>query len=146
MRDLGVFLLNRRHQVPLQGGAIAQVARINAPWGPGDHENGAFNILLHRQALHVIASRGDGWDHVSASRSDRIPLWTEMCAVKELFFDDDECVIQYHPPRQQYVNCHKFCLHLWKPTAQALPLPPSWMVGPRDGQSIEDALREAGGL
>jgi hypothetical protein len=38
-----------------------------------------------------------------------------MCHVKELFFDADECVMQLHPPKSEYVNCHQYCLHLWRP-------------------------------
>jgi hypothetical protein len=38
-------------------------------------------------------------------------------------------VIQYHPPESEYVNNHPNCLHLWRPTGCALPMPPSIMVG-----------------
>ena len=34
---------------------------------------------------------------------------------KALFWDEDDCVIQYHPPRSEYVNNHQNCLHLWRP-------------------------------
>jgi len=40
-----------------------------------------------------------------------------------------DCVVQYHPPRSEYVNNHPFCLHLWRPAGLDLPLPPAWMVG-----------------
>jgi len=80
--------------------------------------------------LRLIVSDGMGWDHVSVSCTNRCPEWEEMCYVKGLFWDGDECVIQYHPREQEYVNCHPFCLHLWKPQDVELPEPPKVMVGP----------------
>lgn len=79
--------------------------------------------------LFVIASWGLGWDHVSVSRSGRCPDWEEMCRVKDAFFEPEECVIQFHPPKSRYVNMHPFCLHLWRPQNVELPMPDPLMVG-----------------
>lgn len=53
--------------------------------------------------LQVISSGTDekhGWEHVSVTtyRKKRIPTWIEMCFVKEIFWDPEENVIQFHPP------------------------------------------------
>jgi len=77
----------------------------------------------------VIASDEEGWEHVSVSLPTRCPTWEEMCKIKELFWAAENCVVQYHPPESNYVNNHRFCLHLWRPTAEPLPCPPSYMVG-----------------
>jgi hypothetical protein len=74
--------------------------------------------------LRVIASWGSGWDHVSVSRADRCPTWEEMHAVKAALFSPEECAVQYHPPQSRYVDCHPYCLHLWRPQRQQLPQPP----------------------
>ena len=61
-----------------------------------------------------------------------MPELEEMCFLKDMFFNDDECVVQYHPPKSDYVNNLKYCLHLWKPIeeyAGVLPMPPSILVG-----------------
>ena len=94
--------------------------------------NGAFMVPLktNKQTVCVIASDEGGWYHVSVSREDRCPTWAEMCEIKDLFFGPDEWVMQYHPARADYVNYHPNCLHLWKPTHEAFPMPPAWMVGP----------------
>jgi hypothetical protein len=55
-----------------------------------------------------------------------------MCQIKALFWDEEEAVMQLHPPRSDYVNVHHFCLHLWRPTETTIPLPPSILVGPKD--------------
>ena len=64
------------------------------------------------------------WEHVSVSLPNRIPTWTEMCFVKELFWDDSETVLQFHPPKSEYVNDMPFCLHLWKKSGVNAELPP----------------------
>lgn len=91
---------------------------------------GAFQVHLQnsQQAL-VIASDAFGWEHVSVSRTDRCPTWDEMCQVKRMFWDESDCVLQYHPPKNHYVNNHPYCLHLWRPVGLKIPMPPSIMVG-----------------
>jgi len=100
---------------------------------PGKRE-GAFQFKGPLGRLLVISSGVDarhGWEHVSVSARDRCPTWDEMCWVKDIFWHENETVIQYHPPKAEYVNCHPHCLHLWKPLKHALPLPPSILVGPK---------------
>lgn len=94
------------------------------------HDGGAFrfNSPIDKAPLVVIASFGMGWDHVSVSRKNRCPNWPEMCFIKDIFFKDDEVVIQYHPKKSEYVNDHKNCLHLWKPHNIELPMPDVIMV------------------
>jgi hypothetical protein len=67
---------------------------------------------------------GPAWEHVSVSLRDRPPTWEEMAWVKHLFWDEEECVVQFHPPRSRYVNTHPFCLHLWAVVGVAFPTPP----------------------
>lgn len=92
--------------------------------------------------LKVIASDGclvpeedpalAGWEHVSVSLPNRCPTWEEMAFIKGLFWDDDDCVVQFHPPRTEYVNNHPYCLHLWRAIDRAFPMPPQILVGVRD--------------
>lgn len=92
--------------------------------------NGAFEVRLKLgQKVMVIASDQMGWEHVSVSRKDRCPTWGEMCQIKSMFWGDDDCVVQYHPPKSAYVNNHPNCLHLWRPIGIEMPRPPSIMVG-----------------
>ena len=94
--------------------------------------NGCFALpLKHGQAVMVVASDGMGWEHVSVSRRDRCPTWDEMCQVKAMFWDDEDCVVQYHPPKRDYVNIHPYCLHLWRQVGIEFPQPDSLMVGPK---------------
>lgn len=99
--------------------------------GLGDHEGGYFRVqspLQKDKMLDILASNGDGWDHVSVSLPHRIPTWTEMDFVKRLFFLPEEIVMQLHPAEVKHINNMKNCLHLWRPQNISVPLPPLYMV------------------
>ena len=84
------------------------------------------------QLLKVIASDGDGmagmglarWEHVSVSTPSRCPTWDEMNWIKDLFWREEETVMQLHPPKSRYANVHPFVLHLWRPVGIEIPVPP----------------------
>jgi hypothetical protein len=81
----------------------------------------------------MVASWEEGWEHVSLSLDKkRCPDWLEMCMIKALFWDDSETVIQYHPAKKDYINNHAYCLHLWRPTQEVLPVPPTYLIGLKD--------------
>ena len=116
----------------------------------GDETCGAFLIpsKIDRAPMKVIASSEGNWDHVSVSRKNRTPNWSEMCQIKTLFFEDHEAVMQLHVPEAEHVNNHPYCLHLWRPQKQEIPRPPGIFVGiagiegkPDDGL-IEKAIDE----
>jgi hypothetical protein len=97
-----------------------------------DGNNGVFHISMkfsHLSAnLRIIASDGNLWDHVSVSTPNRCPTWKEMNYVKDLFWDPEDCVVQFHPPKSNYVNNHPYTLHLWRPQTFEIMLPDLSMV------------------
>jgi len=108
---------------------------------PGELQ-GLFDIPIPMQRrdnpitfnIRCIASSGMGWEHVSVVAYDHngtpfTPFWEIMCKIKDCFWDKSDTVIQYHPAEKDYVNMHPNCLHLWRPTHQSFPIPPSIMVG-----------------
>jgi hypothetical protein len=60
-----------------------------------------------------------------------------MDSMKRMFWDDDDCVMQLHPPRADWINNHPYCLHLWRPVNITIPQPPGWLVGNRDANIDE---------
>jgi hypothetical protein len=112
-----------------------------------DGNNGAFHVPSPEPGwtLALICSDGTddevpearGWEHVSvhAYRTHgkvvqmRTPTWREMTFVKDLCWDAEDVVIQYHPRKSEYVNNHPHVLHLWRPTHVAIPTPPPLLVG-----------------
>lgn len=77
----------------------------------------------------MVAPTDEEWQHVSVSLAHRCPTWEEMCRIKALFWTEDETVVQFHPPKSDYINNHKYCLHLWCLKGREIPRPPSVFVG-----------------
>ena len=99
----------------------------------------------------IIVSSGCGWEHVSVSpKKLRItPSWSDMCIIKDIFWREDEAVIQVHPPKEEYINNQPNCLHLWKCTYKDMILPPAILVGIKKGMTRAEynkAVKEAYGL
>ena len=85
-------------------------------------------VTIRGVQFFVIFSFGGGWDHVSASHRGRCPSWNEMCIIKDIFFREDECCVEYHPDKGNYINFHPYCLHIWRPQKETLPTPPIMYV------------------
>lgn len=81
-----------------------------------------FKIPFEGRELVVIASDWGKWQHVSVSLSNRCPNWREMCFIKDLFWEEEEECIQFHPKKSEYVDMFPYCLHIWKPPAEASAL------------------------
>ena len=101
------------------------------------HSRGEDGLAMHLgspvagRTLNVVASWGMDWEHVSVSvhgRPNFTPTWKEMEFVREVFWNDDETVMQLSPPRSERVNDHNGCLHLWRPKYAEIPMPPQIMV------------------
>lgn len=96
--------------------------------------NGMFRLESPEPGwlLVTVASDGDGWEHVSVHairpHRNRTPTWKEMAYIKQLFWDDDDVVVQIYPKQVDYVNCHPHTLHWWRPVGVELPTPPRMMV------------------
>lgn len=107
--------------------SIGNVGAFKIPW----HKGGGSCVLF------VIASDGKpnichGWEHVSVSgctnRGPFIPSWDQMCYVKDLFWDEQDCVLQFHPPKADYINNNKNTLHMWRKFGSEIELPPKELV------------------
>lgn len=132
-----------RDRVPdvLEKGRVNETGEFFCTF-PGEFV-GRFVVKCPATGAHLMLVASDGkdwteagfpgvpWEHVSVSTRTRCPTWEEMCWVKSLCWGDDECVVEFHPPKADYVNCHPHCLHLWKPVGVELPRPPSICVGPQ---------------
>ena len=127
---------------------VPELLRITSgPMGTRVREGnyGAFEIPYEADTLFVIATDGLDdtdlgpvkWEHVSihgersglSQRNMFIPTWTQMCYVKDLFWEPEDVVLQLHPKKSEYINLHPYTLHLWKPIDFEFPTPPGILVG-----------------
>lgn len=96
-----------------------------------DGNNGFFRVplthMLGTDWLNIVASDYGGWEHVSVTKNVKghsvIPTWDEMCMIKDLFWGEEDEVIQIHPKKSEYVNLHPNCLHLWRTCNNEPPFP-----------------------
>lgn len=129
------WLQAERHRIKLSQFGGPQHAIYDSHYG---EPFGLFLIKRPQGDLRCVVSDGDykkaelgeefAWEHVSVSLANRVPTWDEMCLVKDLFWRDDECVVQYHPPKSEYKNFQQYTLHLWAPLLVPLPRPPLMAV------------------
>lgn len=103
-----------------------------------DGFGGQYYDKASRCHLNFILSWGAGFEHCSVSLPTRCPSWEQMCSIKETFWKDDECCMQLHPSKSNYVNNHPYCLHIWRPINQEIPQPPSLMVGIKNSYTAEE--------
>lgn len=94
-----------------------------------DGMGGKYYDKYSNKWLNFIFSYQLGWEHLSVSMPGKTPSWEQMCRMKDIFWNDDETCVEYHPKKEDYVNNHEHCLHIWKPTEVELPTPPSILVG-----------------
>lgn len=62
----------------------------------------------------VIYSVENGREHVSVAHPKRYPNWNELTFVRYKIMKKDVRVAQILPPRDEYINAHENCFHLWE--------------------------------
>lgn len=95
------------------------------------YDGGCGHVYLNgikKEPATVVWSFGEGWDHVSVSYRKRVPTWEEMCKIKDIFFEEEETVVQFHPKKSEYKNLCETCLHLWRKQGAEYELPPRSFV------------------
>jgi hypothetical protein len=117
--------------------------RLSSRYGgiPGSGSNGCFLLLcpVTGCTLRVIVSNGrdwqqagmpgEPWEHVSISKEFGIlSTYLERKWVRETFWEDEETVIEFWPPKSKFVNINPGVLHLWRPTETVIPMPPERCV------------------
>jgi hypothetical protein len=105
---------------------LTGVFNLQAPSGArlaiGAHSGDGKMVVVDSDGGRQVISTSTGWEHVTVHTDGRTPTWEEMCFVKNLFWEEEECAIEYHPPLSEYVNVHD-CLHLWRPKHATIPRP-----------------------
>lgn len=76
---------------------------------------GKLRLSTGVECSFVAGWNEGGMEHVSVELyARRLPTWNEMCEVKDIFWNDEEEVVQIHPKKSNYVNMTE-ALHLWRP-------------------------------
>lgn len=78
----------------------------------GFYSTGAFKI----GELVVLISHNEdegGW-HMSMSKKDKMPTYEEMKDMRYKMLPNRIYACEIFPPREEFVNRHPFCRHLWE--------------------------------
>ena len=75
---------------------------------------GRITLKNGKKGTFVMGRDEAGLEHVSVQLFGKLPSWSEMCEIKDIFWDEEEMVVQIHPKKSQYVNITE-ALHLWRP-------------------------------
>jgi len=103
------------------------------PWGDGyalREIGGGLRVIVDCE----VKANGFPWLHVSVSRKSWTPTHEDMAKVKRAFIGEDRYAYSIWPPREQYVNIHNHCLHLWARWDEA------------DGQVLPEFSAEVDGI
>jgi hypothetical protein len=126
---------------------VPEAARVTrGPMGttPNAGQFGAFVLpsvepgwqlaLICDDGTNTEVEESISWEHVSVrayrGTQSRTPTWKEMAFVKDTCWDAEDVVVEYHPPKSEYVNAHPHVLHLWRNTRLPFPRPSPSLVGP----------------
>lgn len=61
----------------------------------------------------LVSNDGGKW-HISVSHPMRYPKWDEIAKARYDLVPNDAFMVMILPPREEYVNLHKNCFHLWE--------------------------------
>jgi hypothetical protein len=63
---------------------------------------------------NIIVSIDAGEWHLSISTPDASPSYKEIKEARYKFLPNDITVAQLFPPKEEFVNLHPYCHHLWQ--------------------------------
>lgn len=78
--------------------------------------SGYIDLSSGRRVKFLAGRNEEGNEHVSVSLHGmkKLPTWEEMSEIKDIFWGDEENVVEIHPKKSEYVNIGEV-LHLWRP-------------------------------
>jgi hypothetical protein len=61
----------------------------------------------------IVSIDGGKW-HLSISKHNASPSYKEIKEARYKFMPNDIYVAQIFPPKEEFVNIHPYCHHLWE--------------------------------
>ena len=77
-------------------------------------QGGIIILSNGHRGTFVMGRDEGGMEHVSVQLQRKLPTCEEMCEIKDIFWSEEEMVVQIHPRKSEYVNITD-ALHLWRP-------------------------------
>jgi len=90
---------------------------LPTPWKTVSNYDSVFETGFGLRVVVSDSVEDDGktWLHVSVSRPNQIPDYSDLCEIKRIFIGSERKAVQVFPPESEHFNLHPYCLHLWAP-------------------------------
>ena len=75
-----------------------------------EYKEGMFSM----GRCNVIVTKDNGNWHLSISTPSASPSYNEIKQARYRFLPNDIYVAQIFPPKEEFVNVHPYCHHLWQ--------------------------------
>jgi len=69
---------------------------------------------FQRGSIRAIVSKDGGSWHISVSHPHRYPKWDEIRQARYDLIQNNAYMVMILPPKEDYVNLHENCFHLWE--------------------------------
>lgn len=74
----------------------------------------AVECYVSESRCRVFFAIEHGRWHLSIAHPKRLPTWEEVREARYHFLPDGVLMAMLLPPKEEYVNVHPFCFHLWE--------------------------------
>lgn len=90
---------------------------FRAGWRPVAQTVDGFHVVSADRLSVILSGKteadGKRWVHLSYARKNALPSYEDTQRARKLFLGDDQYCYVVFPPKDRYVNLHRFALHLW---------------------------------
>jgi hypothetical protein len=91
------------------------------PFETGSHsvETWCYRKIVRDGMLTVLTTPDEGAgyhlsiSHAKGGKPDRYPSWDEIIEARDRFTPSSVEMVMYLPTKEEYVNLHETCFHLW---------------------------------
>ena len=127
MRELKIpepWIIKHPNVVEIERDKITRGYRVLVSQGTGFKKKPQLLLVM----TGLVIKGGKIWFHVSVSSQDRVPNYSELMLVKNIFIGEENEAIQVFPSKKDKINDHPYCLHLWR-CLEENPLPDFSLFG-----------------
>ncbi len=79
------------------------------------------SVYKRKDLIVLVNIENDLW-HLSISAKDRRPTYEEIKKARYDLLPNSVHMAQIFPPKEEFVNIHENCFHLWQMTPKELPI------------------------
>lgn len=67
-----------------------------------------------KSGIIILHSIDNGKNHISLSYKNKLPSYEEIKEARYQLCPNIKYMAQIFPPKEEFINAHEYCLHLWE--------------------------------